>query len=305
MKRTGVLVLLMALLIAPPAGTWGQTTAKHGGAGASSASSFAPLEKWKAAVIAGDVQGLAAMYSTDPPATANLPTGQTADPTVEPNFWGGLAQQGLANFKPKVMEIRKPQPGIVILLLRTEFTIGKSVPTDAVIGGAQVWQQQPGGVWRIVQSQRTQPSQAPQRRLPEPEKFNTDLYAPPDQASAEIAEALVKAGREHKRVILMFGGNWCIDCHVLNAALHSKANEAILSANYVLVHVNIGEESKDNLDIASKYDTPLDKGVPALCVLDPDGKVVYSQKQGEFESTVRIGPEDVTAFLKKWKPTRG
>jgi hypothetical protein len=35
------------------------------------------------------------------------------------------------------------------------------------------------------------------------------------------------------------------------------------------------------------------KGVPALAVLDPDGKVVYSQKKGEFESTPAIGPEDV------------
>lgn len=304
MNRSGVWALLMALLMAPTTGTWGQTSAKHRAAGASSAPSFGPLEKWKLAVIAGDVQALTAMYSTDPPATANLPTGQTSDPTVEPKFWGGLAQQGVTNFKPKVMEMRKPQPGIVILILRTEFSIGKSVPTDAVIGGAQVWQQQ-GDVWRIVQSQRTPPSQAPKRRLPEPEKFNTELYAPPEQAGAEISEALARAGREHKRVILMFGGNWCIDCHVLNAALHSKANEPILSANYVLVHVNIGEESKDNLDIAAKYDTPLDKGVPALAVLDPDGKVIYSQKQGEFESTVRIGPEDVTAFLKKWKPMPG
>jgi thioredoxin 1 len=303
MSRMGVWALLTGLILAPPTGTLGQTTAKRV-AGTTGASSFAPLEKWKAAVIAGDVGTLAAMYSTDPPATANLPTGQTSDGTIEPKFWGGLAQQGLTNFKPKVMEIRRPQPGIVILLLRTEFSIGTSVPADVVIGGAQVWQQQ-GDLWRIVQSQRTPPSQAPQRRLPEPEKFNTELYAPPEQAAAEISEALTKASKEHKRVILMFGGNWCIDCHVLNAALHSKANEPILSANYVLVHVNIGEESKDNLNIAAQYDTPLDKGVPALAVLDPDGKVIYSQKQGEFESTVRIGSEDVTAFLKKWKPVRG
>jgi hypothetical protein len=27
-----------------------------------------------------------------------------------------------------------------------------------------------------------------------------------------------------------------------------------------------------------------------------------SQKKGEFESTTRIGPEDVVQFLKQWKP---
>jgi hypothetical protein len=69
------------------------------------------------------------------------------------------------------------------------------------------------------------------------------------------------------------------------------------------VHVNVGDYDK-NLDLAKKYEIPLDKGVPSLAILDPDGKLVISQKQGEFESTVRLGPEDVVAFLKKWKPQR-
>jgi hypothetical protein len=69
------------------------------------------------------------------------------------------------------------------------------------------------------------------------------------------------------------------------------------------VHVNVGDYDK-NLDLARKYEIPLDKGVPSLAILDPDGKLVISQKQGEFESTVRLGPEDVVAFLKKWKPQR-
>jgi hypothetical protein len=48
----------------------------------------------------------------------------------------------------------------------------------------------------------------------------------------------------------------------------------------------------------------LDKGVPSLGVLDPDGKVVYAQKNGEFEATEKIGPEDIRVFLEKWKPRR-
>ncbi|HET6142680.1 MAG TPA: hypothetical protein VFE02_04175, partial [Candidatus Acidoferrales bacterium] len=57
-----------------------------------------------------------------------------------------------------------------------------------------------------------------------------------------------------------------------------------------------------NLDLAKKYEIPLNKGVPSLAILDPDGTLLVSQKNGEFESTVRIGPEDVLEFLKKWKP---
>jgi thioredoxin 1 len=113
---------------------------------------------------------------------------------------------------------------------------------------------------------------------------------------------LLKAGKEQKRVILVFGGNWCIDCHVLDASFRTKDVAPIVAANYLVVHVSIGDEGNENLDIAKKYDVPIDKGVPALAVLDPDGTAVYSQKNGEFESTVTIGPEDVTQFLEKWKP---
>ena len=103
-------------------------------------------------------------------------------------------------------------------------------------------------------------------------------------------------------MILVFGANWCYDCHVLDATFHSKAIAPLVEANFHVVHINIGEQDK-NLDLAAKYGVPLKKGVPALAVLDPNGTVVYSQKEGEFENSVRIGPADVTAFLKKWAPT--
>ena len=59
-----------------------------------------------------------------------------------------------------------------------------------------------------------------------------------------------------------------------------------------------------NLDVAQKYKVPVDKGVPALAVLAPDGTLLYSQQHGEFESARNMDPDDLIAFLKKWKPAR-
>jgi len=44
--------------------------------------------------------------------------------------------------------------------------------------------------------------------------------------------------------------------------------------------------------------------VPALAVLDSDGRLLYSQKNGEFESMRSTDPRSVTAFLRKWAPAR-
>jgi hypothetical protein len=90
---------------------------------------------------------------------------------------------------------------------------------------------------------------------------------------------------------------------VLDTTFRSPEFARLVNANYVVVHINVGEEGKDNHDLAARLGVALDKGIPSLGVLEPDGKVVVAQKRGEFESTVKIGPEDVRAFLEKWKPS--
>jgi thioredoxin 1 len=129
------------------------------------------------------------------------------------------------------------------------------------------------------------------------------IYPEPSQASVDLAVALKTAAAEHKRILLDFGGNWCGDCQVLDIYFHDPANKPILDANFVLVHVNIGHMD-ENLDIAKRFGVPLDKGVPALAVLSEHGKLLYSQKQGEFEAMRRMQSSSVTSFLVQWRPER-
>ena len=130
-----------------------------------------------------------------------------------------------------------------------------------------------------------------------------DIYPDPSQAKADLAAALKTAPSAHKRIILDFGGDWCGDCQVLDLYFHDPVNQPILEANFILVHVNIGHMDA-NLDIAEKYEIPLRRGVPALAVLDEHGKLLYSQKSGEFEAMRRMESSAVTQFLVQWKPVR-
>ena len=128
------------------------------------------------------------------------------------------------------------------------------------------------------------------------------IYSETADARVEIKEALEKAKAEHKRVIVVFGANWCFDCHVLDAAFHRPEQAEIVAANYVVLHVDVGKFDK-NLDLMKKYEVPKNRGIPGLAVLDPDGKLVYSQKNGEFENARAMSVDDFRAFLEKWKPT--
>jgi thioredoxin 1 len=128
-----------------------------------------------------------------------------------------------------------------------------------------------------------------------------EIYDERTDARAEIKEALAKAKAEHKRVIVVFGANWCFDCHVLDKAFHSSGLAPIVTANYEVVHVDIGKGEK-NQDLMTKYEVPMKRGIPGLAVLEGDGKLVFSQKNGEFENARALSPDDFLAFLNKWKP---
>jgi thiol:disulfide interchange protein len=130
---------------------------------------------------------------------------------------------------------------------------------------------------------------------------SAELYSDTANAHEDIRQAILKAAAEHKNVLLEFGGNWCVDCHLLELYFHDPGNASLLAANYVMVHVNVGEYDK-NLDLAHKYGIPLEKGVPALVVLDGAGHLLYAQRNKEFENMRVLDSSAVTAFLLKWRP---
>ncbi len=130
-----------------------------------------------------------------------------------------------------------------------------------------------------------------------------DIYPDPGQARADVAAALKTAARTHRRVLLVFGGNWCGDCQVLDLYLHDARNKPILDANFVLVDINIGYMDT-NLDIGEQYGVPVKKGVPALAILSERGTLLYSQKEHQFSAMRTMQSSAVTEFLVKWRPAR-
>jgi|WetSurMetagenome_2_1015567.scaffolds.fasta_scaffold36864_5 thiol-disulfide isomerase/thioredoxin len=128
------------------------------------------------------------------------------------------------------------------------------------------------------------------------------VYDEAANAKDDIARAITRAGAEQKRVILVFGGNWCGDCMALDKYFHEAPAAGIIAANYIVVHVDAGRDNK-NADVAAKYGVALNKGVPAVAVLEANGSVLYSQRNGEFEPAARMNPQVFVDFLNNWKPT--
>ena len=260
-----------------------------------SAQDFAPLDRWKAAVLAGDDAALRALYSANPPADIENPKKQPIPLADELKFWEGLKAAGLSAMKIEIAKLDAgPLAGSQLVAFEAELRLKtSSAPKTEYVIQTQVWQT--GAAPQIIAAVRGEP-----RRLKQPMKLNPNLYNPQADAKLDIKEALERAAREHKNVIVVFGGNWCYDCHVLDLAFHHPEIGPKLKAHFIVVHVDIGE-GKLNPDLVSLYQIPLSRGVPALAVLDSDGKLLYSA-HGEFEKARSMDPDDLIAFLNKWKP---
>jgi hypothetical protein len=254
--------------------------------------SFPPLDAWKGAVVSGDSLGLRVLYSTSPAAQIETAHGNaTADEDI--SFWSGLKAQ---NVKLNVIQATSPQPGLEQVVFQAEIT-PRMAKKAVFISEAQLWLQQQGQ-WKIVQAKRTELT-----HLQQPLTLSKNIYPAGVDAKSEIKEALQRAGNGNKRVLLVFGANWCYDCHVLDLAFQRADLAPLLSANYEVVHVDVGEGDK-NQDLMQLYHVPMAKGIPALAVLDATGKLLYSQQHGEFEKARALTPEDLAAFLRKWKTPR-
>lgn len=255
------------------------------------ASTFAPFEQWKAAVLSGDAVTLKSFYSIDPPAHVRANT-TNSHVNADINFWLAL--------KPRAMNVEvvrnEPRHGHISFIFRAEVVSGLPNGQTVSVTDDQSWLQQ-GNQWRLIAVERTD---AP--RLKQPSSMKKDIYSATADVQAEIRDAEQKAVSDHKRLLLVFGANWCFDCHVLDLAFERPDIAPVLAANYEVIHVDLGPEEEKNADLVREYEIPLNKGIPALAIAESDGKLVVSQKNGEFEDARAMTPEGILVFLNKWKP---
>jgi thioredoxin 1 len=252
---------------------------------------FPALDRWKSAVLTGDPAGLTYLYSTTPAIQVETEKG-SSDASSETKFWIGLKARKI---DLDILQKTSPQPGIQVVVFQADVETAAPKNEVLYVTEAQAWQKQ-GDSWRLVLAKRSDLA-----HLKQPPNTEKNIYPDNVDAHKEIKEAEERAAREHKRVLLVFGANWCYDCHVLDLAFH-RPDFAPVMAGYEVVHVDIGPEGKKNNDLARQFQVPLEKGVPALAVIERDGKLVVSQKNGEFENARAMTPEALLQFLNKWKP---
>jgi thioredoxin 1 len=130
-----------------------------------------------------------------------------------------------------------------------------------------------------------------------------DIYDQNADAHRDIAMAVANAAKTSRNVVLIFGANWCPDCHALEDQMHRPELAATIKRNFVAVNIDLGMYDK-NLDVAQKYHVPVNRGIPTIVILNGRGNALYVMDQGQFADARSMSYESIREFFEKWKPKR-
>ncbi|MEO8301773.1 MAG: thioredoxin family protein [Rhizomicrobium sp.] len=119
-------------------------------------------------------------------------------------------------------------------------------------------------------------------------------------ADAQVAAAFARAQKSHKRVLIDLGGNWCVDCIVLANFVRLPEMRRFMEAHYEEVLVDVGRFNR-NLQIPARFGiTERLKGVPALLIATPEGKLVNGDNIFATADAHSMTPQAIAAYLAKY-----
>lgn len=139
---------------------------------------------------------------------------------------------------------------------------------------------------------------------PEYPRMGPDIYDVAVPGDALIGAALKEAAHDGKRVLVLFGANWCPWCRRLQRTLtEDAAVRDRLRLSYVLVHVdaNTRRNKQRNAAVIARFGNPLRFGLPVFVVLAADGTPLTTR---ETQSLDASAPEEIAkrlrVFLDEW-----
>lgn len=135
-------------------------------------------------------------------------------------------------------------------------------------------------------------------QLPQPLPFPYDEAA---NAQAVVAKARAQAKREHKRLLIDLGGNWCLDCRVLAGIMELPELQPFLAKHFVIAKVDIGRFDKNGAIAAHYGIVGRLEGVPAILAVDPvHDRLLNRDKLFALADARHMTPQGLADWLAQW-----
>ena len=113
-------------------------------------------------------------------------------------------------------------------------------------------------------------------KMPLPLPYNGEIYS-----ESDIERFLDSSINKSKQPIIIFGGNWCPDCRILEGTLQLPTIKKYMIEHYEIMHVDVGRYDK-NMNLISYFKIPKEEGVPRVLVFDTNKNILNMESTKEW-----------------------
>ena len=130
------------------------------------------------------------------------------------------------------------------------------------------------------------------------------IYDMRANGQTQLSAALATAQEENKLVLLSLGANWCSDSQNTYDVIHQNSElQQLVENRYILTLIDVNNRVgfQRNPSIIARYGVELDRGIPALLVLAPDGTLMSTDPDQRPEDSDHKEPKKLVNYLMKWQ----
>lgn len=115
-------------------------------------------------------------------------------------------------------------------------------------------------------------------------------------AQHDIDVALLAAKESGKRLLLVFGGNWCHDSRGLAAKFEREPLRSLMAEAYEIVWIDVGHRDR-NLDQLKRFGVEKIIGTPTVLILSPSGELLNADTVHDWRTADSKSFEETLAYF--------
>ena len=99
--------------------------------------------------------------------------------------------------------------------------------------------------------------------------------------------------------VIIFGGNWCPDCRILEGTLKIQTIKEFLQEHYQIMHIDIGRYDR-NMELMNHLNIESKKGVPRVVILNLKKEVLNSSTSSEWTSARERKQQEIFNYFQEY-----
>ena len=118
--------------------------------------------------------------------------------------------------------------------------------------------------------------------------------------SSRLLDSFInEAINENLQPVIIFGGNWCPDCRILDGTLELPTVKKFLNEHYKIMHIDIGRYDK-NMELMSHLKIEQKNGVPRVVIFNFQKEILNSSTSSEWTTARDRKQQEIFNYFQKY-----